>query len=78
MATDEDGEGVLVAEHGGLAEHLLVGLADGGLGGLRGGHAAADRSMLPMRPMKLAVAGRCRGRRWRRAWTWWTWAVRAR
>jgi hypothetical protein len=35
----EDGEGVFVAEHGGLAEHLLVGLTDGGLRCGSRGHA---------------------------------------
>ena len=35
----EDGEGVLVGQHGGLADHLLVGHADGQLVGLDGVHA---------------------------------------
>ena len=35
----EESEGVFVAEHRGLAQHLLIGIADGGLGGLRSGHA---------------------------------------
>ena len=48
-AKDDDGEdeeGVFVAEHGGLTEHLLVGLADGHLRCLCGGHAAGDQDLL--------------------------------
>jgi hypothetical protein len=41
----EDEEGVLVAEHGGLADHLLVGLTDGHLGCLCGGHSAPDEDL---------------------------------
>ena len=45
----EDEEGVLVTEHGGLAEELLVGDADGAL-------LAADAALMPCWRMTAATA----------------------
>ncbi len=45
---DKDGEAeerILIAEHCGLTVELLVGVTDGGLRGLGGGHAFGDEGL---------------------------------